>query len=113
MFVVKWHFPSKQTGDCCIQLEKAAVHFCGSSDLFFFSLEELNKFYGISTRWAGELILLVMVVNRKDVANKAACCRQSVVTEDVCAPLAHNLVFPTRLALGVKGFQEKPLFKHF
>lgn len=81
--------------------------------MFFFSLEELNEFHWISTRWAWELLLLVMVVNRKDVANKAACCRQSVVTEDVCAPLAHNVAFPSRLALGVKGFQEKPLLKHF
>lgn len=46
------------------------------------------------------------------MANKAARCRQSVVTEDVCALMAHNIAFPLRLALGVKGFQEKSLFKH-
>lgn len=80
--------------------------------LTFFFLEELKKFYVISTRWAWKLPLLAMVVNRKDVANKAACCRQSAVTEDVCAPIAHNIAFPLRLALGVKGFQERPLFKH-
>lgn len=66
----------------------------------------------ISTRWARELPLLATVANRKDAANKAACCRHSAVTGDVCAPIAHNIVFPLRLALGVKGFQEKLLFKH-
>lgn len=78
----------------------------------FFFLEELKKFYMISTRWTQELPLLATVANRKDEANKAAHCRQSAVTEDVCAPIAHNIAFPLRLALGVKGFQEKPLFKH-
>lgn len=78
----------------------------------FFFLEELKKFDVISTRWARELPLLATVAKRKEEANKAARCRQSAVTEDICAPIAHNIAFPLRLALGVKGFQEKPLFKH-
>jgi len=77
-----------------------------------FFLEELKKFYMIGTRWSQEPHWLATVANRKDEAHKAAHCRQSAVTEDVCAPIAHNIAFPFRLALGVKGFQEKPLFKH-
>lgn len=111
MFVVKQHFPLKQTGCCCIQLKKAVVGFCGSCNFIFF-LEELKRFNVISTRWAHEPPLLVTVANRKDAANKAARCRHSAVTGDVCAPIAHNVAFPSRLALGVKGFQEKLLFKH-
>lgn len=111
VFVVKQQFLSKQAGIAASNWKKAVVDFFGSCSCIFFP-EELKKFDIISTRWARELPLFSMVENRKDEANKAACCRQSVVTEDVCALIARKVAFPLRLASGVKGFQEKPLFKH-
>lgn len=69
-----------------------------------FCLEELKQFCVTGTNWARELPWLAAVEKSRDVANKAARCRQSAVAGDVCAQTAPNVAFPLGVALGVKGF---------